>query len=239
MPLGRLLEISLATPDIAASLAFYEGLGFVQARVGEAWPHPYAVVTDGRVSLGLHGGEFESPLPTWVAPDLRERVSALQRLGAEVEEARLDDIALHQLLLLAPPAQRLRLLEARTFSPPDAAAGQGSRLGYFEELALSSREPAADGARWEPLGFVAFDPVTEPFGKVIACSRDLNVGFYDLDLGTPTLVFSATDMAERIGTLREQGHRFVRRVPRELAADGAAVLQAPEGTQLLLVTSES
>jgi catechol 2,3-dioxygenase-like lactoylglutathione lyase family enzyme len=239
MPLGRLLEISLAATDVAASLAFYEGLGFVQARVGEAWPHPYAVVTDGRVSLGLHGSEFESPLPTWVAPALRERVGALQALRIEVEDARLDDLALHQLLLRAPPGQLLRLLEARTFSPPDVPVAHSSRLGYFEEYALASREPVADGACWEGLGFVAFEPVAEPFGKVVACSRDLNVGFYDLDLAAPALVFSATDMGVRIETLREQGHRFARRLPRALAASGAAVLEAPEGTQLLLVTDEA
>jgi catechol 2,3-dioxygenase-like lactoylglutathione lyase family enzyme len=223
--LGRLLEISLATTDVAASLEFYESLGFVQARVGEAWPHPYAVVTDGRISLGLHGGELESPLPTWVAPDLRKRVSALQSSGAEVEHARLDDLALHQLLLLAPPGQRLRLLEAR--------------LGYFEEYALASHDPAADGARWEPLGFVAFDAVTEPWRKVVASSRDLNVGFHDLDLDSPALVFSAADIDARIEALREQGHRFARRLPRALAAQGAAILEAPEGTRLLLVPEDT
>jgi len=238
MPLGRLLEISLATPDVAASLAFYESLGFVQARVGEAWPHAYAVVTDGRVSLGLHGNEFESPLPTWVAPALRERVSVLQALGIELEDARLDDLALHQMLLRAPTGQLLRLLEARTFSPPDVSAAHSSRLGYFEEYALTSHEPVADGAWWESLGFVAFEPVAEPFGKVVACSRDLNVGLYDLDLDGPALVFSAADMDTRIVALREQGHRFARRLPRALAASGAAILEAPEGTRLLLLTDE-
>ena len=53
--LGRFLEISLHTPDIQESLEFYESLGFAQASVGEIWPHPYAVVTDGRLFLGLHG----------------------------------------------------------------------------------------------------------------------------------------------------------------------------------------
>ncbi len=50
--LGRFLEFSLATPDIQASLDFYTKLGFSQAEVGEAWLHPYAVVTDGRICLG-------------------------------------------------------------------------------------------------------------------------------------------------------------------------------------------
>ena len=48
-------------PDVPASLAFYESLGFVQARVGDAWSHPYAVVTDGRLFLGLH--EHDSMRP--------------------------------------------------------------------------------------------------------------------------------------------------------------------------------
>jgi len=50
------------------------------------------------------------------------------------------------------------------------------------------------------------------------------------------LVFSAAAMPERIANLRAQGHRFAQRVPRELQAIGAAMLEAPEGTQLLLLT---
>ncbi len=51
---GRFHELSIATADIRASLDFYESLGFWQAPTGDAWHHPYAVVTDGRVVLGLH-----------------------------------------------------------------------------------------------------------------------------------------------------------------------------------------
>ena len=45
--LGRFLEFSVETPDIPASLEFYGKIGFSQAKVGDAWDHPYAVVTDG------------------------------------------------------------------------------------------------------------------------------------------------------------------------------------------------
>lgn len=235
MPLGRFLEISLGAADVAESLAFYESLGFVQAQVGEAWPHAYAVVTDGRLSLGLHRQELEAPLPTWVAPSLREQLGALAALGIEVEEARIDDLALHQALLRDPDGQLLRLVEARTFSPPDLAPGHATLLGYFEELALPTADPAAASAFWERLGFVAFDAVTEPFGKVVAASRDLNVGLYQPDLRTPTLVFSAVDMPQRIDALRDRGLRFARRLPREFTALQAAMLEAPEGTQLLLL----
>src|SRR5262249_53998806 len=67
---GRFLEISVYAPEIRDSLAFYESLGFVQAPVGEAFKHPYAVVTDGRLFLGLHGRAAPSPALTFVMPRL-------------------------------------------------------------------------------------------------------------------------------------------------------------------------
>ena len=68
--LGRFLEVSLQAPDVPASLAFYESLGFVQATVGDTWSHAYAVVTDGRLFLCLHAREFDAPALTWVQPEL-------------------------------------------------------------------------------------------------------------------------------------------------------------------------
>jgi catechol 2,3-dioxygenase-like lactoylglutathione lyase family enzyme len=236
MPLGRFLEVSLAATDVAESLAFYESLGFVQASVGEAWPHPYAVVTDGRLSLGLHGADFASPLPTWVAPSLRTRLAALAGLGVTIDDTRLDDVSLHQALLRDPSGQPLRLLEARTFSPPALSPAHSSALGYFEEYALATLDLVAASAFWESLGFVAFEPVREPFARAVATSRDLNIGLYAIDLQAPVLVFTDAAMPERIARLRDQGHRFAQRMPRELLASGAALLEAPEGTQLLLLT---
>src|SRR6185295_3090059 len=64
-PLGRFLEISIGTRVIRESLEFYEALGFVQAAVSETWSHPYAVVTDGHLFIGLHGREMPSPSLTF------------------------------------------------------------------------------------------------------------------------------------------------------------------------------
>ena len=52
--LGKFLEISIHAPDIKASYEFYEGLGFRSVDVGEIWSHPYAVLSDGAIFLGLH-----------------------------------------------------------------------------------------------------------------------------------------------------------------------------------------
>jgi catechol 2,3-dioxygenase-like lactoylglutathione lyase family enzyme len=235
MPLGRFLELSVPATDIPASLAFYESLGFVQAMTGEAYPYPYAVVTDGRLCIGLHGAGVDAPTLSWVAPGLRERTAALARQGIEFDRLRLDDLALHEAAFADPAGQPVRLLEARTFSPPALTAGYASALGYFEELAVAAREPATSGRYWEALGFVCFDAQAPPCARVVATGRDLNLGLCALDLREPLLVFSSADPPQRAATLESRGLHAAARLPRGIEGDGVALLVAPEGTRLLLV----
>ena len=234
--LGRFLEVSVAAPDLPASLAFYESLGFVQAVTGDARSHAYAVVTDGRLCLGLHGADIEVPTLAWVHPDLAAHAPRLQALGIEFESTRLGDEELHELAFLDPSGQRIALLEARTFSPTVAA--QPSRLGYFEEYGIPTTDLEGAARFWDALGLVAFEPVLAPFPKAVAAGRDLNVGLYDLDLRAPVLAFSHPAMPQRIAELREGGHRFVERLPRGLDSREHALLVAPEGTWLLLGRGE-
>lgn len=238
MPLGRFLELAVATGDVAAALAFYESLGFVQAPVGEAWPHAYGVVTDGRLTLGFHSAEIESPLPTWTAPNLRDCLETLSALGVEPEQVQLDDLSLNQALIRDPSGQLLRLLEARTFSPPALTAGYESQLGYFEELALGNADLGASSRFWEALGFVAFESLPGTLPKVVASSTDLNLGLVEGTLATPLLRFTAVDMPDRVSRLRDRGFAFARRVPPGFEAPGAAVLQAPDGVLILLATTD-
>jgi len=234
--LGRFLEVSVRAPDVPASLAFYESLGFVQALTGDARPHPYAVVTDGRFCLGLHGAGDDDPTLTWVHPDLAAHAPRLEALGIELEFARLGAEQLHEIAFLDPAGQRVTLLEARTFSPP-VAPPSASRLGYFEEFGIPTPDLERSAAFWDALGLVAFEPERVPFTKVVATGRDLNVGLYDLDLRSPVLAFSAPDMPERVAALRELGLRFAEKLPRGMSAREHAMLIAPEGTRLLLVTA--
>lgn len=239
MPLGLFLEVGIACRDVAASLAWYEALGFVEAATGEAWQHPYAVVTDGRVTLGLHGAEFEGPLPTWVAPGLRARLDELAGLGLECEDVRLDDLALHVATLRGPAGQRLRLVEARTYSPPSLPAGYETRLGYFEEIGLGVDEPEASASAWERLGFVAFGGDDTPPARVVVTSRDLNLGLHAAPLAAPLLCFSATDLPARLEWLRGRGLAFARSLPRGLECAGAALLLAPDDVKVLLLPQAS
>jgi catechol 2,3-dioxygenase-like lactoylglutathione lyase family enzyme len=234
--LGRFLEIGVHVPDIPESLAFYESLGFVQAAVGDTWNHPYAVITDGRLCLGLHAVEFIAPALTWVHPGLVGHAPALQAAGIEFAYSRLGEDDFHELGFVDPSGQMVALVEARTFSPPVLPAAHSSQLGYFEEFGLPTQDLARSSAFWETLGLVAFDPIRAPFAKVVASHRDLNLGLYDVDLRQPVLAFSHPQMADRIANLRERGQRFVDRLPRGMNPRDNALLEAPEGTWILLTT---
>jgi catechol 2,3-dioxygenase-like lactoylglutathione lyase family enzyme len=233
--LGRFLEIGVGASDLPESLGFYESLGFVQAVTGDARLHPYAVVTDGRLFLGLHGSGDDEPTLTWVHPDLATHAARLEALGIELEFARLGAEQLHEVGFRDPAGQRVTLLEARTFSPP-AAPPRPSDLGYFEEFGIPTTDLARCATFWEDLGFVAFEPERVPFTRAVVTGRDLNLGLYDIDLRSPVLTFSAPDMPERIAVLRERGLRFAGRLPRGMNPREHGLLVAPEGTALLLTT---
>jgi catechol 2,3-dioxygenase-like lactoylglutathione lyase family enzyme len=235
--LRRFLEVSVCAPDILESLAFYEKLGFVQARVGDTRTHPYAVITDGRLSLGLHTSEFSSPALTWVHPDLAPHAADFESLGIELDFSWLGEDALHEIGFRDPSGQQVTLVEARTFSPPPASELRASSLGYFEEFGIPVANLERSTAFWDSLGFVAFDPVRAPFTRVVASHRDLNVGLYDTDLRQPVLTFSDPKMPGRIAALRDQGCRMPERLPRGMDPRENALLEAPEGTWLLLTTS--
>jgi hypothetical protein len=236
--LGRFLELSVATAGVAESLEFYESLGFAQASAGDAWPHPYAVVTDGRMTLGMHGVEdgIRHRL-SFVTPDLRSKVDGLAALGVEVDRVRLDDASLNEVEFRDPAGVCVRLLEARTFSPPALEPAYESALGYFEGYVIGTDDLAEAGTFWERFGFVAFQDAgdEEMPPRLVASHRDVNLIFLESELPEPMLCFSAPDMEQRIARLQERGVAFAGRVPRALQKLGAALLQAPDGVQVLLV----
>jgi len=238
--LGRFLEISLHTPDIQASLAFYESLGFVQATVGETWTHPYAVVTDGRLFLGLHGRPCPPIALTYVQPDLAQHAARLHALGIEFNSEHFDIESFNEASFADPHGLRVNVLEARTFSPPDVAANHESTCGYFTEVGIPVRNYDIGRDFWESLGFVGMEAVAEPFGRLSLTSDFLNLGLYrSRAVRQPVLTFEDGDMPERLARLRELKLSLIDEMPDSLDAKRNAVLVAPEGTRLLLLESAS
>jgi len=234
---GRFLELSLSTSDIGASIEFYEGLGFWQAPTGDAWPHRYGVVTDGRIVLGLHEVEEFSAL-TFVHPDLAALAESLTASGVELTLRHTDAEVFNQLEFADPAGQRIRMVAARTFSPAEAPDQQSS-CGYFAHYSMPARGRESVAAFWEPLGFVAMPEEQEPYPHHSLTSDGIDLALHAPSLlAAPALVFCDEGMDARLKRLREAGLQLSP-PPRALPRARNAVLEAPEGTLLLLLTGST
>lgn len=236
---GRFLEISVYAPEIRESLAFYESLGFVQAPVGEVFRHPYAVVTDGRLFLGLHGERVPSPALTFVMPRLMHGIDQLEQLGIEFEDLKLGNEVFNRASFRDPSGTCVNVVEARTFSPPHFDTPPTTTCGYFTELGLPAREPGPMRVFWEALGFVAWEEESKPFARTAITSDHLNLSLYrSRAFRHPLLTFQDRDMRERLARLKERGFQLSDEMPDSLDESCNAIVVAPEGTRLLLLQSE-
>ena len=233
--LGRFLEVSLATPDIQASLDFYVKLGFSQAEVGDAWPHPYAVVTDGRIHLGLHQADIPAPSMTFVKPDLLKQLDALESLGVEFEFRRLGNDVFNEVGWFDPSGQLIRLIEARTFSPSKRRVTDTSHCGYFLEMALPTPDREGAKAYWEQFGFVGIDEMDDRLPHISCTSDTVDLGLYEpAHLRRGALRFEVDDIGATLARLAQIDLFPAGETSSALKQLPAAVLVAPEGAQILL-----
>jgi catechol 2,3-dioxygenase-like lactoylglutathione lyase family enzyme len=234
--IGRFLEIGIAATDIRTSVEFYERLGFTQAQTGDTWPHPYGVLTDGRVCIGLHQSRLDSPALTFVHPGIAGHLAALERMGIEPSTVNIGDEVFNEIGFRDPAGQPVRLLEARTYSPSDRSALEPSRCGAFRGLSM----PAADFDRarsfWQALGFDAGELQSHPYPHLRLSHQGLELALHRPQLyPEPLLTFGDPVMAERIARLRELAPCPLEPPPRGLDTRGNVLLRAPEGTALLLL----
>ena len=111
MKLGA-FSISLPVKDLAASMAFYEDLGFVH--FGGQPEHNYAVMKSGDILVGLYQGMFDRPMltfnPGWnqsaqeVNPfdDVRTIKAAVQAAGHEVSQEQGGDSGIGSFVVVDP-----------------------------------------------------------------------------------------------------------------------------------------
>ncbi len=122
LPLGVFHEVSISVPDLAASVAFYEALGWRRVPVRAVWPHPYAALTDGAVTLGLHQYRFPSPSVTCVHPDIGAALAEHRDAGMVIAFAKTGPDCFNEFGFRDPHGHMVTLLEAPTHEGAAVAA---------------------------------------------------------------------------------------------------------------------
>lgn len=235
--IGQFLEISVQTPDIQESVAFYTKLGFEFAETGETWSHPYAVLTDGRLYIGLHQYDFQSPSLTYVRPGIADHLDLLQKHDIRFSFVKTGDDQFNEAGFCDPDGQIVTLLEARTFSPPLLDREDISFLGRFSQYTMPVSNVERAIAFWEPLGFVLTSQGDDPFPWAIITSDNLNIAFYDCgELKRPAITFTEPDMDQRIQWLAAKEYDINNAFPGADSSGQQAILNSPEGLDIHLIT---
>jgi hypothetical protein len=155
--LGSFLELSVATPQIRESFAFYQRLGFESAIVNDIWSHPYGVLVSDALALGLHAQLTSSPALTFVKADVARLARELDARGIELTSARLGADSFNEIGFADAAGVAVRVLEARTFSPPSSEARGAGPLGRFDLLSMPARDPEAALEFWRALDYSVWD----------------------------------------------------------------------------------
>lgn len=223
---ARFLEISVTSPDLVESLNFYRALGFSELSTADTWAHPYAVVTDGTATIGLHGREFDAPRIALAMPDLRR--AALQ-LGdsPRLQAMRIDPESFNEVVLADEDGHGLWLLEARTYSPPSEPPPH-SRFGNLLELTLPVRDALASAQFWAPYSQRSLAVMEAPSMHMRLAIDSLPVGLSEQARGrAPMLSWRVDDLAELGMTLDRAGYPLN---PCSVGIDGCyGLVTTPEG----------
>jgi hypothetical protein len=232
--LGQFLEFSFTARPIAASYEFYLSLGFRSIAVGDLLSEPAAAFYDGAIAIGLHDGDSQSPILTFVRPQLRDYVRGIRRLGVEVGHVHLADDEFHQVDFVDPSNQSVRLLEARTFPPGDWDRRNVSACGEFLEYSIPTESIDVSRAFWEGFGFVPVASGESPHAWLRLTGRGLTLGLHEARFH-PGLSFRAKHVAARFDYLKAKNVTLKAGSPLAEHAQPSATVLAPEGTALYLL----
>jgi len=143
---GRFLEISVPVEDIQESLHWYQALGFSECTTSDSVDHHYAVVTDGRVFIGLHAAGLQTLTLSFVRPELTGAITELEAAEIEPDKVYLGDERYHSVSLCSPDELDVQLLEARTFS--STTVESTPLTGQLRYLQVVTPDPAATSEFW-------------------------------------------------------------------------------------------
>ncbi len=227
--IGRFLEFGVTAPDILESLHFYKTLGFTELETADVFPHKYAVVSDGELSIGLHEREFDSPAVTFVQQDLAKHARSMADHGYDFRFLRLDEDVFNELGFRDRDKHAVAMVEARTFHMTEEAEND-SACGSWFELSLPVKDTVRAARFWAPIAPTLLEMREEPTIHMRFDATGVALGLSEsIALDGPSLCFRNPDRKGLMALLEQRGFAF-KKFP---GFEGAYVaITAPEGTTL-------
>ncbi len=235
MKLGNFVEISVAVPDLAKSLPFFERLGFEKA--DQNWePWPWAILTDGLITLSLSQTMPGVPVLSYLAGDMEERIARLEAAGMELSRIREPQAPEILAALATPSGIGVSLLEYPARHIPRPSGRSICKCGHFGELALPVDDLETATAFWTKVGFQRRRGAELPYPWAVVTDGLMTLGLHQTrDFDRPALVYYSINTPERIEQLGLDGFEFEREVPSVGSGTGRTLLEPPDGQLLVML----
>ena len=220
--LGEITALTIATPDLEKSLAFYQKLGFNELFRAE-WPFPWIQISDSVLLIMLRKDTKPYLALTYYVKQIDKVVTALEQKGISFTQKPKKADAVKRYLFTSPDGLNISLVGIiEGFSqPPGPGMLQMPQQDYFNpdkyvnktcglfgELAHPVTDLAASIAFWELLGFKAISKFTSPYPWAILSDGLSIVGLHQSDhFSYPAITYFAADMKEKIAALKKNGFK--------------------------------
>ncbi len=235
MKLGKFVELSVAVPDLAKSVPFYERLGF--EKLEQSWePWPWAVLTDGVITLNLSQATPGTIVLNYIASDMPERVALVESLGVPI--SRVQDGQIPEMIagMTTPTGLGVSFLAYPARRIPRPSGTSVCKAGRFGELACPVGDLQDSLTLWTKLGFQSLRGSNLPYPWAVISDDLITIGLHETrNIEKPALVYYSDNTPERVEQLEFEGFEFGGEIPSPDYGTGLSVLEPPDRQLLVLL----
>lgn len=242
--LGEITAITITSPDLEHSLAYYQQLGFKEVMRFD-FPFPWIQVSDGALLMMLRKDDQPYIALTYYVKDIDRVTNELETAGIVfTQKAKPTDMVKRFVFqspdgltvsivsivdgFAQPPGPTMLQMPPQDYFNPDKYVNK--TIGLFGEFAHPVKDLDASIAYWGKLGFIAVSRFTQPYPWAIISDGLAVVGLHQTNnFSYPAITYFAADMKDKIEKLKAGGlNNFSEQGPANI------VLTTPESQKINL-----
>jgi len=242
--LGQVTALTIASPDLEASLQFYQKLGFKELFRAD-WPFRWIQVSDGQLLIMLRHDEQPYIALTYYVKDIDALVAGLEAKGISFTSKPKAADMVKRYVFQSPDGLNISLVSLmegfeqpagptmltmaqEDYFNPDKYVNKTA--GMFGEFTHPVADLDASLVFWEKLGFKILSKFASPYPWAIISDGLAVVGLHQTSNFTyPAMAFFAADMKDKIEKLKPEGISGV-----EKGNPANVIIETPEGQHVFL-----
>jgi catechol 2,3-dioxygenase-like lactoylglutathione lyase family enzyme len=243
--LGDVAAITIASPDLAKSLAFYQKLGFSEVMRYD-FPFPWIQVSDGALLIFLRQEADPFMSVTYYVKNLDKVVNEVREAGIKFKQEPGKNDMIKRYIIETPdkvnislvthvdgfnnpPGPTMLRMPPTDYFNPEKYVNK--ICGLFGEYAHPVKDISASISFWEKLGYVVLSKRESPYPWAIITDGLNVVGLHQSDhFSYPAITFFASDMQSKIEKLKAAGLENIT----EKMGPANVVVETPEKQHIFL-----